>query len=169
MLLTPLYNTCASTCLHGFYIEDEECLPCDSECATCSGPAQSECTSCERGMLFTPSLGSCSPQCPTPHFFEFSGQCLHCTSECASCFERTSDDCLECADGFAMIEGTNTCIASCPSSYFRNATKCEPCASSCSECTGPGLQDCSLCDSYHYFYQGGCEVCPASIDQLQSD
>ncbi len=38
--------TCTPHCLAGYYTESYECLTCDNQCYTCSGPSNKDCSSC---------------------------------------------------------------------------------------------------------------------------
>ncbi len=40
------YYTCTALCLAGYYNSAYECLNCDTQCYTCSGPTNKNCSSC---------------------------------------------------------------------------------------------------------------------------
>lgn len=93
------YNTTQATCLcnSGFYGNWQRCFNCDSSCATCSGPANTQCTSC-RGTSTLNSNGGCTTGCPSGQYVNPNNRCSPCIENCALCF--SGDSCTTCASGF---------------------------------------------------------------------
>jgi len=93
------YNSSQATCLcnSGFYGNWQRCFPCDSSCATCSGPANTQCTSC-RGTSSLNSNGRCGSGCPAGQYVSPNNNCLPCIANCVLCF--SGDSCTTCASGY---------------------------------------------------------------------
>jgi hypothetical protein len=68
-------------------------VQCDVTCATCSGPASSQCTSCPAGRFLDTATGTCGACHPT----------------CVTCAGPTATDCLSCGAGHILDGG-----ACCP-------------------------------------------------------
>jgi cysteine-rich repeat protein len=64
---------------------------CDATCATCTGPASNQCTSCTAGRFLSGS------------------QCLPCHSTCATCFGPLDNQCTSCPVGTTLTPN-NTCV-----------------------------------------------------------
>ncbi|KAE8302612.1 High cysteine membrane protein VSP-like [Giardia duodenalis] len=81
------------TCRDGFYVEGSGgCKPCSSECATCSGPASGDCTSCparKRLQYSDGAKGSCVPQCVQDSSCAECGLTVGGTSYCSRCAKST--------------------------------------------------------------------------------
>ena len=55
------------------------------------------------------------------------------------------------------ISQEDRCI--CLLYQYKNAIsgECEACTANCLSCTGPGLNECVICNSEHVLVNGGCE------------
>lgn len=108
------YNPADQSCLcnPGFYGNSQACYPCDSSCATCSGPANTQCLSCRTGGSLNPN-GGCTNGCPSGQFLNPSNLCSNCMANCNVCTSSTS--CTTCASGYTIsltISGGNV-VTSC--------------------------------------------------------
>jgi len=151
------------------------CYNCYSTCATCTGGASTDCTSCISGYYLS------------------GDQCLQCSSNCATC-SGTATTCTSCNSGWFMV-GT-TCYSSCNSplySYVSNgvtycATPCPgeyvmwdgSCSTTCaystaystfaiSAVTVDTFEECTYpCPSNEYLYfNGSClSSCPSPLTTL---
>ena len=60
------------------------CTQCPTECATCTNShtgANKECLSCETGYEFLPTIGMCTPDCPTGSAANGSNECEYPTTD----------------------------------------------------------------------------------------
>merc|ERR1712037_513496 len=110
-------NVC-TTCFGGFYpIPNGLCGECDANCATCSGPLDSNCTKCHDGWyLSNGECLMCSPYCAT---------CGTGASDCTSCFADSTHDSsrntCQCNDGRDRdVAFTGECFDSCASGFTSN-------------------------------------------------
>eukprot|EP00730_Choanoeca_flexa_P020100 TRINITY_DN9823_c0_g1_i1.p1 TRINITY_DN9823_c0_g1~~TRINITY_DN9823_c0_g1_i1.p1 ORF type:complete len:1554 (+),score=371.86 TRINITY_DN9823_c0_g1_i1:139-4662(+) len=72
--------TCDNECDAGKYSDaSNNCVNCDSSCATCKGPAASDCLTCPEGTALHD--GQCVPGCPTGTWLDEQ------TSSCRACSE----------------------------------------------------------------------------------
>ncbi|CAH8440725.1 unnamed protein product [Dicrocoelium dendriticum] len=101
------------TCRQTEYFDTDQrlCFPCDGTCSSCTGPLDSDCTSC--------SVHGASPRClhplttniPQVSMVEMgdptaSGSCIPCCSYDAVLLSRTPSDCMFCiADQLTCLSG----------------------------------------------------------------
>jgi hypothetical protein len=97
---------------------------------------------------------TCSLICPPAQYSNSTlFKCLLCDANCKTCV-NTSSTCLTC--GFSAL-GTNlflynrSCLLNCPNKYWPNTTsnECDGCNFGCAICTGPTLNDCTVCTTYN--------------------
>ncbi len=142
---------------------------CDISCLTCSGPAASECLSCNLGI------------------FLFNNQCnSSCDSSCLTCSGNLNSNCTSCASNHQLID--NTCIAincnssclSCSGPSDQNCTSCAKgkylfnsqclsCHNSCLTCSGALYSECLSCPANSYLnFDNSCVLnfsqCPLDND-----
>ncbi|XP_068615370.1 extracellular matrix organizing protein FRAS1-like, partial [Brachionichthys hirsutus] len=150
-------------------------VQCHDDCLTCSGTPH-HCDSCREPKAFH-HLGHCLSTCPAGYYAE-SGLCLACPSSCAACSGGLG--CLSCGSQLPLLSAESSqCLEFCPpGSYQHDQTHCRSCHESCSECRGPGRQDCVTCSdpaallkdgecvpdcgSGFYNQQGHCYACESS-------
>jgi len=86
--LSAPYCPCPSSRAYMSPAQSGTCYPCDSTCASCSGPAASQCTSCDKGRYLTgASVGYCSL----------------CDSSCVECNGAGPYACTACVSGEYLI------------------------------------------------------------------
>ncbi|KAH0576035.1 Cysteine-rich membrane protein 2 [Spironucleus salmonicida] len=126
-----------------------DCLPCKSECLTCSGTSASStiCKTCHPGMFLTASntCADCDPKCYT---------CETSKSKCTNCRpsdELIGNDCL------------TSCISNsdCRSNQICDEEICENCVGNCVSCSGT-IYNCSNCSNGYGLIQGVCSKCTDS-------
>ena len=107
-------TTECSECFPGLYLDENQiCKSCDPSCLTCTGPSESQCSSCADGY----SLVNYSSQT----------YCEMCSSNCKKC--SSNFVCQICNEGFYVtdygvcFECHETC-KECTSSYENNCTQC---------------------------------------------
>ncbi|ESU45577.1 Variant-specific surface protein, partial [Giardia duodenalis] len=135
--LTPT-SQCVDKCdkLGGYYADSSNaCKPCISECATCSGPAASDCTSCPPGRRLQYGSGNTKGSCVQ--------QCVK------------DDSCLECG---LTIGGTNYCSRCARSTEYPKNGVCTPASSraAASSCRNVANGVCAVCSDSSFKLGGGC-------------
>ena len=130
-----------------FYKEESQriCSPCHSNCATCSGPLDTECLSCS-GVRYL--YGSqCLLNCGTGKYGSSSdNKCKDCTSPCKDC--TTPDQPTVCTScGINKFLKAGQCIDNCLTNQYKDYDDqtCKDCHSDCLTCFGPGNNKCSSC------------------------
>jgi peptidoglycan/xylan/chitin deacetylase (PgdA/CDA1 family) len=156
-------------------------LPCHATCATCSGSAANQCTSCSGSKYLT--AGTCAP-CSTCGANEFVSSactttantvCTACNASCATCTGASATQCASCAANKFLSGGACTACAVCGSGKYQSAactptvdTVCGSCDASCTACSGPSASQCGTCLPA-FFMSGGlckaCKVCAAGTFQ----
>lgn len=147
-------------------------LPCDATCATCSGPAPTQCTSCEPGRWL--GGGRCRP-CSTCAAGTYTAAactptsntaCSACHPTCATCTGPGAGACTSCGAGSYLNGGACAGCSACgPGSYQASActangdTICAACHPSCAACSGPNVDQCGACPDAYYLDGGFCRAC----------
>ena len=164
----------SSPCNISQYVNDTTggvivCTDCDSVCASCNGPTDSDCLMCSPTAFLVRSTGNgtlqCTAQCQfatedrrcvglcEADQYESSGVaenttfCLDCSEMCApntSCNGPAPTQCHQCRNVLYMAE----CIESCPPNTYgdQNGT-CLQCHEQCNNCTGPTASECINCQN----------------------
>ncbi|KAL4502619.1 hypothetical protein ABPG73_014376 [Tetrahymena malaccensis] len=133
---------------------------CHTSCKTCSGPSQSNCTSC------------------FDSYYLDNNQCKACLSPCDNC-SQSQDNCTSCINGYTLntnkceINCDSTCqtcsapkdsssCTSCKDGFYLDKGKCKPCLSPCSKCSNSETQ-CTDCISNYKLESNQCKpVCDKS-------
>ncbi|KAM9307095.1 proprotein convertase subtilisin/kexin type 5 [Pholidichthys leucotaenia] len=147
--------------------QDGECHPCHKYCRGCSGPAKTQCLSCNPRHLLLD--GTCVDGCPAGFYGadeeeEESGQrCEPCHASCQSCVGKQSNECLTCRPH--LFREGKECVETCQHSHYGNTASrmCEKCDPSCGECIGDGEDGCLSCaPGLVYLRKGGrcLDSCP---------
>ena len=101
----------------GYTASGTNCLDCDVSCYTCSGTANSDCTSCANGSYLSSSY--CRLVCPAATYPNTTTNvCSGCDGSCTFCFGPTINNCTGCISG--MVLYNFTCTLSCPEGYTVN-------------------------------------------------
>ncbi|KAL4487833.1 hypothetical protein ABPG73_005093 [Tetrahymena malaccensis] len=142
-------NASICICNDGFY-EDEislQCKPCNQSCATCLGPSESDCLSCNKNRQIylqnSQIYGRCL--CSNDYFEnQQTQQCQKCNTSCSSC-QGNTNFCTACKENaFLNSLGICTCL---PRYYLSLEGDCLKCHYSCSNCLGGTEYDCLECSS----------------------
>ena len=113
-------------CEAGYYMEcipdcenmqKSVCSKCHESCKTCSGPLESQCTSC-KGMALED--GFCRP-CEEGYYANLDNRCAKCKSLCKAC--TTYSDCTECVKN-ASFKSEDVCV--CNPGYSEGSGQCMP-------------------------------------------
>jgi len=151
LFLDSSTHTCTPSCpSHSFAnASSHECTDCSSDCATCSGAANSQCLSCTLPNYFQVSTHSCMTTCNQGQYAATlpSPECLSCDSSCSTCSGTLSSDCLSCTGSLFLNDATKVCSLTCPDGYYKNVSdnKCTACDKSCLTCTGKTDSECLSC------------------------
>jgi hypothetical protein len=141
-----------NTCLAGQSINfaASTCNTCHPSCATCTGPASTDCYTCPPSKILVVSNMSCVGACPIQNYYNStSKRCLNCDPSCAYCTDPNATNCLQCMAGGSFVQvNSSLCDVGCaPRSYFDavNGTHCQPCDDTCETCFAGTDHSCSTC------------------------
>ncbi|KAM3137487.1 hypothetical protein pb186bvf_010460 [Paramecium bursaria] len=162
-------NTCE--CLSG-YFQLITCNKCHYSCTECTGPAYTDCTSCDSTR--TISSGVCS--CQTDKFDVFSqSQCelIHdssspyCHYSCDTCFGAEYHNCLTCPAGSnRAYKDSYSC--KCDTQFIDVGVQaCEfvTCHDTCLTCDGPLESNCLSCPN-NFRYESGFCICDGLFNNI---
>jgi len=152
---------------------------CSTNCYDCSGPTDTECTSCKVGSYFL--NGECLQDCPAGYYKEnITLECKLCSPTCGTCSGPDSNECLTCNVTLPYFFSPNSsCLATCPDNYYPNDLPpiphktCELCNTTCQNCFGPNADNCLSCPTaFPYFFEANnccLESCPINFFINQSN
>ena len=145
---------------------------CAATCATCDGPAPTDCTACAAGRHL--SGRACLP-CATcaPGTFTAAActptrdtACAACDPSCATCEGPGPTRCATCpAATFASAGACVACTRCADGAYVSAAcaptsdTACAACDPSCARCDGPGAAACLSCPPGRWLDGRACRAC----------
>ena len=175
-------NKCSS-CDYVYYLKDENCLKCDSNCGKCEYSA-SYCTSCSSGYyLLNTKCFQCDSNCKnceisSSHCTDcFDGKylsnanCFPCDSNCKTC-RTNATNCLSCVDGKYLSNSicllcdpncktckTNAtnCLSCNQGDYLAPNNTCVKCPNICKECQNENK--CSSCIDDYFLFNNQCYKC----------
>jgi hypothetical protein len=162
---TPNYCMCDNFVGYYLSIDDGLCRPCDTTCASCSGPSSQECLTCYKigttALLITPN-GQSECACPVNSMRDTNGKdCIPvtCHGTCATCRGPANTDCLTCKPGLLFIFG-DKCV--CPFGTYLNSVTftCITCSPACASCTAGLATSCTTCKPTYYLDPDGSCKCP---------
>lgn len=88
-----------------------------------------------------------------------------CQAGCKQCADGTGA-CISCETGFTQDpndptkcnfpQGSTSSGQLCPDGNFSDGTLCNRCSSACKTCSGPTSNDCVLCATGSYLFNGNC-------------
>jgi proprotein convertase subtilisin/kexin type 5 len=164
-----------------FENKEGNCEKCDRSCAACNaeGLGPGSCTSCHPLASVTPVAGGyckcntgsylnekngrCEEPCATG-WTDALSVCEHkCHPACGTCAGDGNDSCLSCATGWINIgQGKSSIFSKCfcmKGKWLDESTAvpmCMDCHYTCSECTGPRMDQCHAC-GFDRDIKGNCE------------
>ena len=100
--------------------------PCHSSCATCTGPLDTDCTSCGAAEFQTIVPSACMP----------------CSNNCSTC-AQVFDRCGSCQLGF-YLDASYKCDACVKDQFGVVGSLCVQCQSNCRKCQGT-ISTCTAC------------------------
>ncbi|XP_070543437.1 proprotein convertase subtilisin/kexin type 5-like [Ptychodera flava] len=141
-----------------FWEEGEwKCANCPNYCASCIGPTENDCTSCEMGYKL--QGGKCVTKCFYAEYEDTrSGRCEACHASCATCDGPAASDCLSCRLPYHIDEDLGICRSQCPKGKYEDFSSCEECDPSCATCDGPTSEDCLSCVKPQFLQDYTCKV-----------
>ncbi|KAF5382868.1 hypothetical protein D9757_007308 [Collybiopsis confluens] len=120
--------------------------------------------SCNAGWT-TADNGTACAKCAPGFFLTSTGDCKICSIGCSSCSDGTGE-CQTCKTGFTQdandrtkcdaLPSTTTSGTVCPDGSFSSGGSCTPCSPSCQTCNGLSSNNCILCASGSYAFNGSC-------------
>ncbi|XP_065192169.1 fibropellin-1-like [Sycon ciliatum] len=148
-----------------------ECLPCDTSCTECTGPAKSDCTSCVPGKMsvnnkctdveYVFGATTCSSSCNSapslpgacPSGFSEVNRAVACSAGCTTTYCQACSDWASCARRDNVFSGCPT-GSSTASYYVKQCARCR--TTPCPSC------QCDLCPTATQYVQGGTCVAACS-------
>ncbi|KAJ4493962.1 insulin-like growth factor binding protein [Lentinula edodes] len=134
---------------------------CNSLNGECGSSGQ---CSCNAGWTTADNGTACS-KCASGFFLTSTSDCKICEIGCSACADITGD-CQTCKSGFTQdandktkcdVEPTTTSSGTvCPDGSFSSGTTCSTCSPSCQTCNGATSNDCIICASGSYAFNGSC-------------
>ena len=131
------------------------CSPCNIDCSSCVAGTSADCMACAGTNAITNAPGAC--YCGTG-FFPWPStifSCKACNYDCMTCSGSEPWDCYTCSDPNAyLVQTPGETIGSCACNdhYFpsqKTPLICTECDSSCSNCTGSGVDQCTSCTAHN--------------------
>ncbi|KAL4506090.1 hypothetical protein ABPG72_013851 [Tetrahymena utriculariae] len=103
-------GSCLQNCPTGYYNnQNNQCLPCQSECKQCTGPNKNQCKQCNQPYILQEN--STCQLCQSGTFFDkTSNECIQCYNKCLNCFGELQNNCSECVSGYVLSKNTNECL-----------------------------------------------------------
>ena len=129
-----------------------DCRSCAYGCATCTGGAFHECSTCQEGFSYQKESKMCilNSECEKyPGHYVSGGECAPCHSSCEKCTGSAPNKCKECKWWLYFKEDEGTCISpvDCQKldGYYISGKQCKKCHSACKSCTAAGDIGCKTC------------------------
>jgi proprotein convertase subtilisin/kexin type 5 len=166
-------SNCLPLCPKGKYgeLSGFTCTGCADGCASCFGSSNTTCYSCKSFSSTNYYLEygefNCLTNCPDGQYANATAfKCLLCSANCLTC-SSSGTHCLTCGFstiGLNLFLSSNKCVANCPQGQWGNSSDytCTNCADGCMACSGPSLDNCTLCGNYSsstYYKHIGVTVC----------
>ncbi|XP_066908018.1 furin-like protease 2 [Halyomorpha halys] len=157
-----LNKRCVAECPEGYYRTSKECLECNKDCLSCTGPGRDSCLTCASHLFYVTDLALCIMACPHTYYQDTENRkCLSCSENCATC-QESPNQCTSCEAHLVFYN--HSCLPSCPTGTFQNRhQRCVECHSSCTACTGPKLKDCIMGQTEMFCSDGNCSECPQGM------
>ena len=127
---------CFNICSNGYYLNSlEQCLVCNPQCSTCSGPNSNNCLSCTSGSFLLSN--QCFSPCPAGYYGDTSSnKCALWTGSCASNYytDITNSFCVPCISGCMTCNISPTICTTCAQQYVLQSGYCSSCSANCTNC-----------------------------------
>uniref|UniRef100_A0A8C8JQA3 P/Homo B domain-containing protein n=1 Tax=Oncorhynchus tshawytscha TaxID=74940 RepID=A0A8C8JQA3_ONCTS len=163
---------CVSTCSVGYYMYEQtsdkgdinkSCRKCDHSCYACTGPGETNCSTCVNGYNLEAGVCVVSTICKDGEYLSRHGKCHLCYATCYKCVGPEKEDCISCPSSRYFEDGQ--CVIRCQGGRYAMERQCHLCHHTCQECDDGGPDNCTSCDKGtiidRYHYRGECrDVCP---------
>jgi hypothetical protein len=172
MIIDPIKGNCR--CADQTYQVGTICRPCHWSCATCIGPDQNKCLTCDLSTPVTTNRYYLQGRCICLNrFYEdnMTGSCNQCSYSCLACNGPSSSECTSCNVNLFRKMSTNRCICydgyvddgvngMCQCKTFLPNGTCSvpPCPSN----SVKNLNDLCECKTGYANISGACSLCPAN-------
>ncbi|KAL4474833.1 hypothetical protein ABPG74_001529 [Tetrahymena malaccensis] len=132
------------TCTGNYRIDNQNCLSCNDKCNGCDAIG---CTSCASGFYFDGNSKICIFCDVQAQRYINNGQCLKCHPKCQTCSGPNETDCLECYGDLSKNLNRECVKCDTYNGFYVNMDnkQCLPCTINCQQCTGPDIEQCTLC------------------------
>lgn len=106
-------KTCTS-CIDGYFLLNNSCIPCDPSCQTCFASGALSCLTCNNDLIFDHSLNLCNKNCSVGFYQDNCTDSLCCKEICGDGVNYT----LPCDDGNLINDDGCSSICQIESGYF---------------------------------------------------
>ncbi|KAL4481592.1 hypothetical protein ABPG74_007681 [Tetrahymena malaccensis] len=140
------------------------CSPCHSSCYSCSGPLNTDCTSCRSNQFYDKTSKLCLDSQPSQTFCSQVNKnsqsyqsCLPCNQSCETCSGGGANQCITCSANFPYTY-KGLCINDQYIGVYcdANTKTCSDClVSNCKKCDST-LQQCLICVDNWYLFSNTC-------------
>ena len=158
---------CKAACDQGYYknVVDNTCRKCHINCASCTGPTQDECISCQLGSFLVYITTTCLyATCPAAYFGNFEqSMCDPYSKDCNKCIPFEGACHASSARNNVYLEyTTQTCMGECPDNNYgagegELGRRCRPCRN----CM-PTEWESQSCNTQHNRICNTCTPCDTS-------
>nr|XP_020458069.1 proprotein convertase subtilisin/kexin type 5-like [Monopterus albus] len=156
-------SSCVETCSESHFGNTTTmvCERCDPSCSQCRGQSNRNCLSCREGYVYL--RGQCLQSCP-PNYYKhsWSKTCHRCHPTCKTCSDEGALQCQSCYEGYTFMSGIceSQCLvgfyaASQASKSKSDTPDCKVCDSSCLDCRGPSMWNCTVCPALQILSDDG--------------
>ncbi|KAL4502402.1 hypothetical protein ABPG72_011989 [Tetrahymena utriculariae] len=173
-----LYNqTCLDSCPDQTYLSNNNCLPCNSNCKTCT-VSDTQCTSCYSPFTvvgtscqclkgnYNPNTKTCIECQQSQVYDDVNYQCVNCDTSCLTCLDKNNTNkCTSCKA--PLVLSNSSCVAQCPDHQYTDQNQvCQNCDPNCLTCQTQST-NCKTCNLTFTLQNSEC-VCLNSVYDTQS-
>ncbi|XP_023259062.1 proprotein convertase subtilisin/kexin type 5 [Seriola lalandi dorsalis] len=158
-------SSCVETCSERHFGNTVTmvCEHCDPSCRQCWGHGNRKCLSCRGDYLYLSHWGQCLKSCPPNYYHDsWSKNCHRCHPTCKTCSGKGALACQSCYEGFTLM--SSICESNCTVGLYaasqaseskNDKSNCKACDSSCLDCRGPSMWNCTVCHALQLLSDDG--------------
>uniref|UniRef100_A0A7N6B092 P/Homo B domain-containing protein n=1 Tax=Anabas testudineus TaxID=64144 RepID=A0A7N6B092_ANATE len=156
-------SSCVETCSESYFgnTTSMACDHCDPSCSQCRGRGNRNCLRCRDSYVYLSQWGQCLQRCPPSHYEDRrSKTCHRCHPTCKTCSGKDEGAlaCQSCYEGYKFMGGI--CESQCLIGFYSKESKtrepnCTACDSSCLDCRGPSMWNCTVCPAFQLLSDDG--------------